>query len=194
MNTKIVSTGSRAVRRHPGNALRVSLLAIRHRRAILVVTHATQRAAELGSTVKRAAANPKVQAEASSAVSTLVLAGKRARRVGVAKAPSDKQVAAQLRRAGRHATNAITAATHPRRKRRVVRTTTILTGAGALSGAAYAGWRAYGRSPYPAEREREPKATGAPESSMAGDRSSLQRADNTATSTAETSETKGEVE
>ena len=88
----------------------------------------------------------KVQSETSAAMSSLVLAGKRARRVGVAKAPNDKKVALQLRRAGRHASKAITAATHPRRRHPVLRTTTIVTGAGALGGAAYAGWKAYDRS------------------------------------------------
>src|SRR5215472_5032774 len=123
MNTKILSVGSRAAARHPGKAMRVSLVALKHRRAILVVTKATRRAAQLGGTVKQAAGNRKVQTEASSAVSSLVRAGKRARRVGAAKAPSDKQVASQLRAAGRHASKAMTAATHPRRRRRVVRTT-----------------------------------------------------------------------
>ena len=191
MNTKILGAGSRTVGRHPGTAVRVSLLAIRHRRAILVVTNATRRATQLGATVKRAAANPKVQTEASSVVSSLVLAGKRAQRIGVANAPSDKQVAAQLRQAGRHASRALAAARHPRRKHRVVRTTTIVTGAGALGGAAYAGWRAYGQPLHPAQTEAQ--ATRTPES-MAADPSSPQTPDNGATSTTETSETEDDVE
>lgn len=191
MNTKILSAGSRTVGRHPGTALRVSLVAIRHRRAILVVTNATRRATRLGATVTRAAANPSVQTEASSAVSSLVLAGKRARRVGVANAPGDKQVVAQLRRAGRHATKALAAARHARRKRRVVRTTTIVTGAGALGGAAYAGWRAYGRPLHPAQTALQ--ATGTPESTAA-DRSSPQTPEKRATSTSKTSETENGVE
>lgn len=189
--TKILTTGSRTVGRHPGKALRVSLIAIRHRRAILVVTKATRRATELGATVKRATANPKVQAEASSAVSSLVLAGKRARRVGVAKATTDKKVAAQLQRAGRHASKALTAARHPRRKRRVVRTTTIVTGAGALGGVAYAGWKTYGR-PQPSENT-EFQAASTPESTAA-DSGSPPSPDTGPTSTSESSETENDAD
>jgi hypothetical protein len=146
MNTKVLSAGTRTVRRHPGKALRLSLFAIKRRRAILMVIDTTRRAAHVGATVKQAASNPRVQTETSSAISSLARASRRAQRVGVAKAPNDKQVAAQLRRAGRHASKAMEAATHPRRRHPVLRTTTIVTGAGALGGAAYAGWKAYDRS------------------------------------------------
>src|SRR5437763_15027260 len=151
MNAKVLSAASRTVRRHPGKALQVSLFVTKRRRAVFMVIDATRRAAQLGTTVKQAASDRNVQTETSSAVSSLVLAGKRARHVGVAKAPNDKQVAAQLRRAGRHASKAMTAAKHPRRRNRVVRTTTIVTGAGALGGAAFAGWRAYTRPIQPQE-------------------------------------------
>jgi hypothetical protein len=161
MNTKVLDAGARLARRHPKKALRVSVFAIRQRRAILMVVNTTRRATELGSAVKQAAGNRKVQSETSSAVSSLVLAGKRARRVGVASAPNDKQVAAQLRQAGRHASKAIIAARRPR-PRRVARTTTIVTGAGALGGAAYAGWRVYARPPLkPYEPALAPDPNGA---------------------------------
>jgi hypothetical protein len=191
MNTKIISAGSRTAARHPRKTMQISLVAIKHRRAILVLTKATRRAAQLGGTVKQAAANPKVQAEASSAVSSLVRAGKRARRVGAAKAPTDKQVASQLREAGRHASKAMTAATQRRRRGRVVRTTTIVTGAGALGGAAYAGWRAYGRPPQPAGPE--PQATSAAESAAA-DGGSVRTPDDAAPSSSETGGTEENAE
>jgi hypothetical protein len=146
---KVIGVGARTVRRHPGKAVRLSVFAIKQRRAVLMLVSATRRAAEVGSTVKEAAGNKKVQSEASSAVSSLMLAGKRARRVGVTHAPGDKQVALQLQRAGRHASKAMTAARRPKHKRPVVRTATFVTGAGALGGAAYAGWRVYARPPLP---------------------------------------------
>ena len=118
-------------------------------------------------------------------------AGKRAQRIGVANASSDKQIAAQLRQAERHASRALAAARHPRRRHRVVRTTTIVTGAGALGGAAYAGWRAYVQPQHPAQTEAQ--ATHPP-GSMAADPSSPQTPDNGATSTTETSETENDVE
>jgi hypothetical protein len=186
MKTKLLAVGSRTASRHPGKALRVSLLAIRYRRAILLVTRSARRATELGSTVSRVAADPKVRTEAGSSVSSLVLAGKRARRVGVAKAPSDKQVAAHLRRAGRHASRAMTTARHPRR--RILRTTTIVTGAGALSGAAYVGWRAYGRPLHPVETPWE--VTG--ESMAAAYPGDLQTPDDIPTSTSPATETDGD--
>jgi hypothetical protein len=144
---KLISTGARTVRRHPGKAVQLSVFAIKKRRAVLMLVNTTRRATEVGSEIKQAAGNRKVQSEASSAVSSLMLAGKRARRVGVTNATADKQVALQLRRAGLHASRAMTAARRPKHKRPVVRTATIVTGAGALGGAAYAGWRVYARPP-----------------------------------------------
>jgi hypothetical protein len=145
--TKVISVGTRTVRRHPGKAMRLSVFALKRRKAILLIVDGTRRATQVGSEIKQAAGNRKVQSEASSAMSSLMLAGKRARRVGVTNAPADKQVALQLRRAGLHASKAMTAARRPKQKRPVVRTATIMTGAGALGGAAYAGWRAYARPP-----------------------------------------------
>jgi hypothetical protein len=144
---KVLDAGARMARRHPRKAVKVSVFAVRQRRAILMMVNATRRATEVGSSIKQAAGDRKVQSETSAAMSSLVLAGKRARKVGVASAPGDKQVAAQLHRAGRHASKALLAARRPRRGHRVVRTTTIVTGAGALGGAAYAGWRVYARPP-----------------------------------------------
>jgi hypothetical protein len=151
MNAKVLEAGTRMAGRHPKKTLKLSVFAIRRRRAILMVVNGTRHAAKVGSTVKNAASDRKVQSETSAAVSSLMLAGKRARLVGVTKAADDKQVATQLQRAGRHASKALTAARRPRHGHRVVRTTTIVTGAGALGGAAYAGWRVYARptpSPY----------------------------------------------
>jgi hypothetical protein len=142
VNAKVVKTGSREVVRHPRAALRLSLLAVKYRQALLEATRAAQSAARVGAAAKQAAANPKVQAEARMAAAGLMLAAKRARKVGVANASGDKQLVGELRRARDHAVKALILARHPRPKRHLVRTTVLLTGAG---GAAYAGWRVYGR-------------------------------------------------
>jgi hypothetical protein len=147
MDKQIRKAGLRAARRHPWEALRISLLAVRHRRAVVMLSKATRRASRLTMTAKQAAANPKVQAEARLAVSDLARAGQRARRVGVANAYNDKQVVTQLRQASSHVSRAVAAARHPRPKRRIIRATAITAGAGALGGAAYTGWRAYSGPP-----------------------------------------------
>ncbi len=145
MNKQIRKAGLRAVRRHPGEVLRISLFAGRHWKAVARMVKATRRASRLSGTVKQVAANPKVTAEARLAVSGLARAGQRARRVGLANVFGDKQVATQLRQASSHASNAVAAARHPRPGHRILRATAIVAGAGALGGAAYAGWRTYSR-------------------------------------------------
>jgi hypothetical protein len=115
---------------------------MRYRKALLNATRAAQDAARVGAAARQAAANPKVQAEARLAAARFAVAARRVRKVGVANASRDKQVVAELRRARHHAERALFAARHPRPRRHLVRTTMLLTGAG---GAAYAGWRVYGR-------------------------------------------------
>ena len=134
MNTTILRFGTRAAARHPGEALRVSALAVRYRRALMA-------AADAAATLKESTANPRVRAEARLAVSSLVLAGKRARKIGFADATSDRRVMAQLRQARRHAGRAVRTTRRARRRHRVIRATRIIAGAGALGGAAYAGWK-----------------------------------------------------
>jgi hypothetical protein len=161
MNAKVLSTGSKEAGRHPVKAFRISMFALRHRKAVMVVTTATRRASAFAASAKQAAGNPKVQSEARSAWSGLMLAGKRARDVGVSNASTDKKVAEHLRRARRHGSKALVAARNPKPDRRIVRTTTIVTGAGALGGAAYAGWRIYARPQPPGEGSGQ--ATGVPD-------------------------------
>jgi hypothetical protein len=96
------------------------------------------------------------------------LARKRAVKVGFVHAPSDKQFAAHLRSAGRHASKAMTLAERARRSRRIGRTTVVVvTGAGAVGGAAaYAGWKALGQQSIAAtssdEANAQPSAESAP--------------------------------
>ena len=129
MNPKVLETGTRMARRHPRKTLQLSVFAIRRRKAILMVVNSARRATELGSTVKQAAGDRKVQSETSAAMSSLMLAGKRARQVGVAHAPGDKKVAVQLHRAGRHASKALVAARRPRHGHRTPPPRGSLTGA-----------------------------------------------------------------
>ena len=143
---KLTKVGLRVMRRHPGRVLHMSLFAIKHRTAVARGVRVTRRASRLITAVKCGAAHPKVRAEATSAVSALARAGRDIRRVGVRNALHDDQVATQLRQARSHAWNAAaTARRPPPRRRLVARTTVAVAGAGALGGAAYAGWRAFSR-------------------------------------------------
>lgn len=141
MNTKIVRFGTREAVKHPGGALRLSAAAVRYRRAILGTAAAAAQARRYAGTMKDSAANPRVRAEARLALASLVLAGQRARKVGITGASSDKRVLAQLRQAQRHAGKAVATARHARRRQRVIRAFTVIAGAGAVGGAAYAGWK-----------------------------------------------------
>jgi hypothetical protein len=88
----------------------------------------------------------KVGVESRRAAKDASRAARRAKRVGVAKALTDKRVARDLRRATQHASKAASLAVAQRRRR--VRTTAVLVvGTGALAGAAYGGWRKYSGSP-----------------------------------------------
>jgi hypothetical protein len=151
MNRPLLRIGTREVVQHPRRSLRVSASALKHWRAILAAANAAKQASRYGATVKQSATNPRVQAEARLAVMSLVLATKRARKVGVAGTPHDKRVMAQLLQARHHAAKAARIARHPRRRERVIRTTMVLAGAGAVGGAAYAGSKLRAQPPQPLE-------------------------------------------
>lgn len=150
MNTKIVRFGTREAAKHPRGALRLSASAVRYRAALMGAVAAAAQARRYAETMKESAANPRVRAETRLALASLVLAGQRARKVGIAGASSDKRVLAQLRQARRHAGKAVTTARHARRRQRVIRRVTVLAGAGAVGGAAYAGWKARAEPEAPA--------------------------------------------
>jgi hypothetical protein len=130
--------------------LAIALFALKHQRELRALNRAAERASRTAGTARRVAANPRVRKEVRLALAAIALASKRAREVGVAHAPRDRRLASHLRHAGQHASKAMTIAERVSRKRRNVRkTATISIGAGALGGAAYAGWKMYGR-PEPA--------------------------------------------
>jgi hypothetical protein len=93
---------------------------------------------------------PKVRVESRRAAKDASRAAERVKRVGVAKALSDKRVARDLRRATEHASKAASLAVAQRR-RRVGTTAVLVVGTGALAGAAYGGWRKYSGSPESAD-------------------------------------------
>lgn len=103
------------------------------------------RATRLVDPVGVAFRSPKAQAEARWVVRDLVLAARRARRVGVSNALDDKQVLRHLRGAANHASNAAGVVTRTRPPRRLVRAGVITAGASALASGAYAGWRSFAR-------------------------------------------------
>ena len=141
MNTTILRFGTREAVRHPRGAARMSVAAMKYRRALMAAAVAAGRAREYSASVKESVNNPKVRAEARLALISLALAGQRARKVGILEAPNDKRVLAQLLQARRHATKAATTARNARRRHRVIRRVTVIVGAGAVGGAAYASWK-----------------------------------------------------
>jgi hypothetical protein len=141
MSIRILRIGTREALNHPQGTLRMSAAAIRYRKAILAAMATARQASRYGTTVKESAANPKVRAEARMALLSLALAGQRARKVGIAAASRDKQVAAQLLRAQRHAAKAVSTAKRPKGRHRIIRTSVVVAGAGAAGGAAYASWK-----------------------------------------------------
>lgn len=100
-------------------------------------------ATQLSGAVREAIADPKAQAEARSAVASLASVAQRARKVGLANALGDKQVAHQLHRASTHASRAVGIARHRGRRRSFVLPLTATTSAAALAGAAYIGFNRY---------------------------------------------------
>jgi hypothetical protein len=126
--------------------LAIALFALKHQRKLRALNRAAERAPQLVGTARRVAANPRLRKEVRLALAAIALASGRAREVGVVRAPRDRRLASQLRHAGQHASKAMTIAERLSRKRRNVRkTATITIGAGAVGGAAYAGWKLYGR-------------------------------------------------
>ena len=152
MKATVLRPVTRGIERHPRRAVSIPLFALRHPKALLVVTRVTRRATRSAETARRVAGNRKVQKETRLALSAIGLASQRARKVGLSRASRDRRLAAHLRHAGMHASKAMTFAQRASRRRHNVRTTaTVAIGAGALGGAAYAGWKAQGRTePEPA--------------------------------------------
>jgi uncharacterized membrane protein YebE (DUF533 family) len=151
----------------------ITLFALRHRRKLRAANRATQRASRSAATARRVATDKRLRKETRLALSALVLASKRGRKVGLTNAPRDKRVAGQVRRAGRHASRAIAIADGTSRKRRTRKTATLAIGAGALGGAAYAGWKRYTRpqspeTPFPVARPADAAADGTPSVSQVG--------------------------
>lgn len=146
MNAMLLRPISKRVRRHPRRALVIALFALEHLRGLRALNRAAERASRSAGAARRVAANRRVRKELRLALAAITLASERARKVGVVRAPGDRRLASHLRHAGHHASKAITIAERVSRRRRNVRkAATITIGAGALGGAAYAGWKMYGR-------------------------------------------------
>jgi hypothetical protein len=151
LNTLFLKPVSKGVRRHPRRALMILLFALRHQKRLRAVNRATQRASDSADAARRVASDRRVRKETRAAVTALAVASARARKVGVTKASGDKQLAGHLRRASRHASTAVTMAERASRKpRRMRKTVTLVLWTGAVGGAAYVGWKKYGRPEPPA--------------------------------------------
>jgi hypothetical protein len=140
MNRRIRRVGLRTIRRHPRAVLRASLFAGRHWRGVTGIAGAVLPVTRRAQGAAQAVTDPRVRSEARLAVTGLADAARRARRLGIAGALEDKRIAAQLRGASRHASNAVAAGRSPRR-RPVARASVVSAGVGALAAAGYVGWR-----------------------------------------------------
>ncbi len=140
---KLRKAGEEEAERHPRQLLRISLFAERHRKGVSRTIKTARRASQLTRMVRRTAGNPKVQAETRLAVSDLVGAVQRARRVGMPQALADGLFAEHLRHASTHASEAMAASRSTRPRHSIARATAIIVGACLLAGAIYAGWRTY---------------------------------------------------
>jgi hypothetical protein len=106
----------------------------------LVVAVATRHGRRITAPIGRAASSPKVHGETRQAAASASRAVRRAHRVGLAQALSDRRVTRELRRTTRHASRAASLTLRPEPSHR--RRNTALLAAGALlSGAVYAGYR-----------------------------------------------------
>jgi hypothetical protein len=124
------------VRRHKRKALKASLFAIRHRRAIALAV-ATGRG--VARATQAARAQPDVVPETKKAVRELQRAALRAREIGPRAALADARVAKQLSRAANHIGKAAVAARRAERRRRILaRSAAFGVGVGILAAGAVA--------------------------------------------------------
>ena len=98
---------------------------------------ARRRARHLAKPAKRAASDRKVHAETRQAKADALHAARRVRRIGVASALTDKQVARKLRHATHHASRAASLSISSPRRHPFRNTTIAVVAAGTLAGAAY---------------------------------------------------------
>jgi hypothetical protein len=129
-------TAARFALRHPGDALRLGIVANSDAPRHLRIAAAQHEARRLAAPARRAATDPRVRAEARRATRSVSRATRRAHRIGVANALTDRCVAHNLRRASRHAVRAADLAINPPRRR--LRTTAlVMLGAGTMIAAAF---------------------------------------------------------
>lgn len=96
---------------------------------------------------RRIASDRKVHAETQRAIISAVLAARRARRIGMSRAASDRRVSRHIRHATKHASRAATLVVHPPRRGRFKKVATVIVvSGGVIAGVAYAGVSRSGRS------------------------------------------------
>jgi hypothetical protein len=144
MNKMTVRRGLRIAGNHPRRALRMSLIAAPLATKMRGATHG-RRMVTLVDPVRRAATEPKIHKEVRKAAADVSSAFARAQRVGVADAFGDRRVARKLRLAAVHTSRAARhSIDHPHHRAR--NATIAILGTGALTGAAYGGWKMTSRT------------------------------------------------
>jgi hypothetical protein len=125
---------------HPWRTVRYASSLVKPRESVAA---AGRQAAE---TARRIATDHAVHAEAQRAIVSASNAARRAQRVGLRGASTDRRFARHLRLANKHASKAASLAFRPRR-RRTRAVVLIVVGGGAVAGGVYAGWRKYSAPP-----------------------------------------------
>lgn len=147
MNKMIVRHGLWMAGNHPRRALRMSLIAAPRATKMRGATRG-RRMVTLIDPIKRAATEPKVRKEVRKAAADVSSAFARAQRVGVTDAVGDRRVASKLRLAALHTSRAARhSIDHPHHRAR--NATIVILGTGALTGAAYGGWKMTSRTEEP---------------------------------------------
>ncbi len=144
MTVNVRQMGLRAIRKHPEQARRMSLFAVRHWRVLAAAVAAWRRFDKSTLRARDVLADPAVNAETAAALSELSAAAKRVRKIGLSRAVHDAQVGDRLARASGHARRAAGAAAHPHRRRHRTRRTLLTSLSLGLAGAtAYAASRTH---------------------------------------------------
>lgn len=133
MNRRIARYRFRALMRHPRRAVRLVLLAS-SLFATVRVGEARAWAGRLQTTARRAVSDAGVPAEAGRARRHASRSARRAQRLGVQRALTDKRVARDLRHVALHASRAASLAVRPRRTHRIRKAAIVVAGTGVIAG------------------------------------------------------------
>ena len=141
MQNFIRGYGMREARLHPRGALRVGQFASSLAVVRLRAARARKQVAHIAQPARRAVTDRRVRREIRRAKVYAFCASHRARRIGIAKALTDKRITRNLRKSASHTARAASFAIHPRPSHRLRNTTLAVVGTSAAAAAAYRSWK-----------------------------------------------------